>query len=238
MTIIKNDLYDYNNRYIFQLVDGFKFSLDSILISEFVSINKRTKNILDLCTGNAPIPLILSTKYELPITAFEIQKDIFDLAKKSVEYNNLESQITLINDDVKNVLNYYKCESFDIITCNPPFFKVNEKGFLNKNEILKIARHEVEINLEDIFKICKKMLTSNGSLYLIHRASRLDDIIYYGYLYNINVKVVQLITTNDVNKPYIVLVKCVKNSKNGVIINKVLNVNGLKTYQNIFKEES
>ena len=62
MTIVKNDLYDYYGFSIYQDEDNFKFSLDSILLAEFVDIDKKSNNIVDLCTGNAPVPLILSTK--------------------------------------------------------------------------------------------------------------------------------------------------------------------------------
>ena len=82
--LVKNDLFDYPNRYIYQYEDGFKFSIDSILLAEFVDIKKTTKTILDMCTGNAPIPLIISTKTNKQILGFEIQKEIYDLAIMSV----------------------------------------------------------------------------------------------------------------------------------------------------------
>ena len=79
-----NDLFDYPNLKIYQYKKYFKFSLDSILLAEFVKINKITQNILDLCTGNAAVPLILSTKTKAHIDGFEIQKEIFELAKESI----------------------------------------------------------------------------------------------------------------------------------------------------------
>lgn len=86
MGIVKNDLFDYDNLKIYQDEEAFKFSLDSILLAEFVKITQKHKMILDLCTGNASVPLILSTKTKALIDAFEIQKDISDLAIKSVNY--------------------------------------------------------------------------------------------------------------------------------------------------------
>ena len=79
MKIVKNDLFDYENRYIFQFDKGFKFSLDSILLAEYIKIPKNGK-LLDMCTGNAPVPLIVSTKCSNKIYAFEIQKEIAELA--------------------------------------------------------------------------------------------------------------------------------------------------------------
>ena len=61
-----NDLYDYGLK-IVQNNSYFKFSLDSLLLSEYVEITKKDKNLLDLCSGNAPLPLIIGKKYNIEI---------------------------------------------------------------------------------------------------------------------------------------------------------------------------
>ncbi|MBQ8901721.1 MAG: methyltransferase [Bacilli bacterium] len=237
MQIVLNDLFDYTNLKIYQYVEGFKFSLDSILLAEFVKVTSKTKSILDLCSGNAAVPMILSTKTKAQIDAFELQESIFNLAKKSIDYNKLDKQITLYNSDIKEIDNYKKGKKYDIITCNPPYFKVEDNEHINDTEVLAIARHELKINLEDIFMIASNHLDDKGEFYLVHRVSRLDEIIILGNKYNLNVKNVELIKTKDNGKPYIVLVRCIKNSKLGIKVNSEKNIGNLKTYQNMFKEE-
>lgn len=232
---VLNDLFDYDNLKIYQLQNGFKFSLDSILLSEFVTINNNTKRILDLCTGNASIPLILSTKSKASIDAFEIQEKISNLAEKSVDYNNLNNQIKIYNANIIDIDDYINKQKYDIITCNPPYFKIDEGSNLNISNEQRIARHEITITLSDIFKIASEHLNDKGTFYIVHRASRLDEIIITAHEYNLNVKIVQLIKTKEESKPYIVLIKCVKNSKFGVIIENEININNLKTYKNLFK---
>ena len=234
MQIVKNDLFDYPNRYIYQIADGFKFSLDSILLAEYTKLTKNAK-ILDMCTGNAPVPLIISTKTDSEIIGFEIQKNIAELAQKSIELNHLTKQITIINDDIKNIAIYYKEETFDIITCNPPYFKDCNKNKATKNDYLAIARHEVTINIEDIFKIAFKFLKNNGILYMVHRPNRLDDIIYYARANKISVKELQLITTKKDREPNIVLIKCVKNGNASIKVKPVICVDKLSTYQHLFE---
>jgi tRNA1(Val) A37 N6-methylase TrmN6 len=231
MKIVKNDLFDYKNRYIYQDKDGFKFSLDSILIAEYAHVKDNLK-ILDMCSGNAAIPLIISTKTKSNIVAFEIQEEIAALAKKSVELNGLENQIEVINDDVNNIANYFNKEYFDIIVCNPPYFK-NNSSIHNKEEIKAIARHEIKINLEQIFKISFDYLKNNGILYMSHRADRLDEVINIATKYNLNVKELILVQTKN-SDISMILVKCIKNSKNGIKI-KVLDVSKCSTYQHIFE---
>ena len=233
MKIVKNDLFDYKMRYIWQLDDGFKFSLDSLLLAEYVKLSNN-KKILDMCTGNAPIPLVISLKTNSEIVGFEIQEDIANLAKMSVQENKLESQIRIINDDINNIGNYYQEEYFDIITCNPPYFKKNS-SLINMSDYKSIARHEVKINLENIFKLSYKYLKSNGTLYMIHRPERLDEIIILANKYKINVKEIALIVTNKTMIPSLVLVKCVKLSNLGIKFRKIIDVSKCSTYQHIFE---
>ena len=235
MKKVLNDLYDYVPLKIYQDPECFKFSLDSILLSEYVNTNG-AKKILDLCTGNAVVPLILSTKTKAKIIGFEIQNYIYDLGISSIEYNNLGNQINIINDDIKNIDDYLKNEKYDIITSNPPFFKVNDLEKTNDSEMKRIARHEIMITLEELFQIASNHLDDGSEFYLVHRAERLDEIILLGNKYNLNVKNVELIKTKENSKPYIVLVRCVKNSKLGIKINDVKIISNYKTYKNMFKE--
>ncbi len=235
MNLVKNDLFDYANRYIFQYEKGFKFSLDSLLLAEFIEISNKDKVIIDFCTGNAPIPLILSTKINQQIIGFEIQEEIAELAKKSIEYNNLDNKIKIINDNINNALSYIDKSSVDIISCNPPYFKISDSKVMNEDKLLRIARHEVHLKLENIFKIASDLLKTNGKLHLIHRVNRVDDIINLANIYNIRVKEIILIDTKNDFDFSIALIKCVKNSKSGLKI-KIKQIKGMKTYQNIFKE--
>lgn len=235
--IVLNDLFDYDNLKIYQIKGNFKFSLDSILLAEYVKITKNTKIILDLCTGNSAIPLILSTKTKAKIDAFEIQEHIYNLGINSVKYNKLESQITLYNANVLDIDNYIKNKKYDIITCNPPYFKVEDKSYINVCDELAIARHEIKVDLESIFKIASSHLNDKGEFYLVHRLTRLDEIIIYANKYNLNVKNIEMIQTKSENKPYIVLVRCIKNAKLGVKVNNIKNIENYKTYQGMFKED-
>ncbi len=215
---LTNYLLGYKDKYIVQNTQMFNFSLDSVLLPNFVTLNKNIKNILDIGCGNAPIPLILSTKTNALITGVEIQKDVYDLAVKSVKINNLENQINIINADINELYNKFETESFDVITCNPPFFKVSEQSNLNKSDYKTIARHEVKLNLDDIFKISKKLLKNNGYVAIVHRPERLLDILESMKKYNIEPKKIQFIYPKTNMEANILLVEGKKNGNKGLKI--------------------
>jgi len=131
---VLNDVVGKNLK-IYQDDKYFKFSLESVLLPNFVDIHLRDKKILDLCSGNCPIPLLLSLKTSAQIYAVELQKEIYELGLKSIKYNKKENQIILIHDDVLNLKNKFKADNFDVITVNPPYFKVLEKSLVNSNDI-------------------------------------------------------------------------------------------------------
>lgn len=222
--IVLNDLLEYRDYKIYQDTDMFCFSLDSILLANFVTINKNIKNIMDIGCGNAPIPLVLTTKTNANITGVEIQKDVYDLAAKSVKYNKCDNQITVINDDINSLYKKYESDSFDVITCNPPYFKVNEKTKQNISEYKKIARHELTLNLEDICKISRKLLKNNGVLALVHRPDRMIEIFDTMRKNNIEPKRIQFIYPKYGENCNLILVEGTKNGKSGIKILKPLIV--------------
>ncbi len=229
-----NYLLGYENIKIYQNNDMFKFSLDSILLPNFVTINKNIKRILDIGTGNAIIPIVLALKTSAKIEGVEIQKEVSVLANKSVKYNKLENQIEIINDDIKNYVKNTQSETFDIITCNPPFFKVNENSHLNESKYKVIARHEVMINLEDILEISKKLLKNDGILGLVHRPERLVDILTTMRKYNIEPKKIQFVYPSKEKQSNILLIEGVKNGKPGLKILEPIyshNIDGSYTEQ-------
>ena len=232
---VLNDLYDYGLK-IYQDNELFKFSLDSLLLAEFVNVDKSDKKLLDICSGNAPLPLIIGKKYNIDITGVEIQREIYLLAIKSIVENNL-SNIEMLNCNAKDLKNYFPGNNFDIITCNPPFFKVNETSLINEERKKAIARHELTITLEEIFDIVKGLLKDKGAFYLVHRPSRLEEIINLATTHNLHVKKMIFIYSNWKKEAIMVLFKMVKNSSPGVKIKSVKIDRETKTYQNIFKEE-
>jgi len=210
-----NDLVGYDNLKIVQNSNYFNFSLESVMIPRFCVLKNNMK-IIDFCTGNAPIPMILSTLTDSNIIGVELQKEIYNLAVQSIKINNLEDRITLLNMNVLDIFNVYETDSFDLITCNPPYFRVNEFSNLNNNMIKSIARHEIEIKLEDICRISKKLLKNNGSLVLVHRTDRLSEIINMLLKYNLQPKRIRFLYPKELENSNLVLIDARKNGNVGL----------------------
>lgn len=213
-----NYLLGYKNLKIVQDNEMFNFSLDSVLLPNFVTLNKKIEKVLDIGCGNAPIPLILSTKTNANIIGVEIQKDVYDLAVESISINKKNNQITILNKDINNYYEEEETDSFDVITCNPPFFKYIETSNINKNDYKTIARHEIKLNLNQLFKIAKKLLKNNGVIAIVHRPDRLIEIIEEMKKNNIEPKKIQFVYPKKNMEANVLLIEGSKNGNPGLKI--------------------
>ena len=237
MEKVLNDLFDYDGLKIYQYEDRFKFSLDSILLAEFVEIKQGIGTIVDFCTGNAPVPLILSTKTNAKIYGFELQEEIFKLAKLSVKKNKLEDRIDVINANLSDAFEYILPESVDVVTCNPPYFKYKDDSLINENKEKAIARHEIAMDLDSLIASAKYILKNKAPFYLVHRCDRLEEILKSLDKYGFKVKKLQFVYAGYNKDAIMVLIKATKNGKIGNLkVSKPIDILNCKTYKGIFEE--
>ena len=205
------DNLELNNLKIIQNTDGFCFGIDSVLLSDFAKNIKKDANVIDFGTGTGIIPILLSAKSKARhFCAIEIQKDVAEMAQRSVVLNNLQEKIKVINGNIKDLMNV--SEVYDTVVTNPPYMKL-DTGLQNENEKKLISRHEITANLEDFIKVSSKMLKDNGALYMVHRPERIADIIESLRKNKLEPKIIRMVYSNVNSKPCMILIKAVKNAK-------------------------
>lgn len=217
MNKIKNRLLD-TNLIIYQNDDWFKFSLDSVLLAKFVTINLRYKKIIDLATGNAPIPLLLSFRTKALIYGIEYQECIYELAKQSIIENSMDKQINLINGDVRCIKDLFESDTFDVVTCNPPYFKTKNKEFFNENLIKSLARHEITLNLDEVLYNASYLLKNGGIFAMVHRTERFVEVLEKMKYYHIEPKRVQFIYPKTGRNSDLFLIEGIKNGNGGLTL--------------------
>ncbi|WP_320048158.1 tRNA1(Val) (adenine(37)-N6)-methyltransferase [uncultured Ilyobacter sp.] len=204
---------------IIQRADYFNFSLDSVLVSEFLTINRGVKKILDLGTGNGSIPMLLSSRSKAYITGIEIQEVSADLARRNIKLNNLENQVDIIQDDLKNWKNHFRSGSQDAVISNPPFFKFNgNTELLNDLHQLTYARHEITANLEDIISTASGLLKDRGYFALVHRPDRMLEILDLMRKHDISPKRLQFCHSKFGKPAKTILLEGIKYGKEGIAI--------------------
>ena len=201
------------NLKIIQNKKWFCFGIDSVLLANFAKNIKKDSYVLDLGTGSGIMPTLLCGKTELKkVVGIEIQKDVCDMAKRSIELNKINEKFEIICDSILNLNKYFEKQTFDVVITNPPYKKKNT-GIINPDEPKMIARHEITANLEDFIRVAKDMLKDKGEFYMVHRPERLVDIFELMRKYKIEPKEIRFIFSNKKEEPKMVMIKGVKNAK-------------------------
>ncbi|NBJ70867.1 MULTISPECIES: tRNA1(Val) (adenine(37)-N6)-methyltransferase [Clostridia] len=198
---------------IIQSPDVFSFSLDAVLLAHFAYVPIKRGRILDLCTGNGVIPLLLSRKTRAFITGVELQERIYRMAERSVTLNNLTEQINILHADLNHLQQLLRHSSFDVITCNPPYFPTPLPSEHNENPHLTIARHEVYCTLEDVVKACKLYVRPGGKIAMVHRPGRLVDIIHLFRQYKLEPKRLQFVYPKRGREANMLLIEATRDGK-------------------------
>ncbi|OEG62495.1 MAG: methyltransferase [Halanaerobium sp. MDAL1] len=199
----------------------FKFGTDSVLLANFVELRRGDK-VIDLGTGSGVIPLLLAYKNEdLELTGVEIQAEAADLARRNVEFNQLENQIKIINEDLCQLEGVFEAGSFDAVVSNPPYLPV-QAGKMKENDFVAAARHEIYAELEDVVAEAARLLKYGGHFFLVHRAERLTEVIETLARHNCQAKELRLVQARIDSEADIFLLKAKKGANPGLRVKPVL----------------
>ncbi|MGI6095258.1 MAG: tRNA1(Val) (adenine(37)-N6)-methyltransferase [Lachnospiraceae bacterium] len=213
---------DLQNGYkIIQNPQNFCFGVDAVLLSWFARV-KPGEHVLDMGTGTGIVPILLRAKTKGEhFTGLEIQEESARLAQRSVAYNHLEEDITIVTGDIKEASAIFGGASFHVVTCNPPYM-TNQHGLQNACLPKTIARHEVLCTLEDVVSQAAKVLVSRGRFYMIHRPFRLAEIMGTLMKYKLEPKRMQLVYPYVDKEPTMVLIEAVYGGNPRITVEKPL----------------
>ncbi|AWN21184.1 GIY-YIG nuclease family protein [Streptococcus sobrinus] len=194
---------------IIQNKEVFSYSVDSVLLSRFPKFPAKGL-IVDLCSGNGAVGLFASTKTKAKIMEVELQERLADMGQRSIELNGLSDQVTMVNDDLKNLMNHAPRSRVDLILCNPPYFKATKTSKKNASQHYLLARHEIATNLEEICQVSQQALKTKGRLALVHRPDRFLEIMDTLEKYKLAPKRVQFVYPKADKEANMILVEAIK----------------------------
>lgn len=199
---------------IIQNPEFFSFGTDAILLASFANIFEGER-IIEFCTGCGIIPILLCAKTnDVHITGIEIQKQIANIATRSVELNSLENRVSIVHGDIKKIREIAQYGA-DAVIVNPPYEKAGA-GKQNASEFVNIAKREIMCTLEDVISSAAKILRTGGRLYLIYRAERFAELMEGMRKYKLEPKRIRMVTQQQGKAPNFVLVEGRKGAREGV----------------------
>ncbi len=187
----------------------FRFGTDAVLLASFCDVGRKD-TVVDLGTGSGILPVLLYGRTKARLIGIELQQNAAELAKRNIELNGIGDRVSIIHGDLKRARELVK-EKVTAVVCNPPYEKVGSGG-VSKSDAHKIARHEVACNLEDVVKSACSLLQTGGRFDMLHRASRLAEILHLLKLASLEPKVMRFVAAEEGREPGYVLVKSIKDA--------------------------
>lgn len=194
---------------IFQRKRGYRFSLDTILLSHFVA-SRASGKIADLGTGCGVIPVIIAkAKRVKEIFGIEVQTELAELAKKNICFNQCDHKVSILQADIRDLKRTFLSGEFDLVVSNPPYYALTS-GRINPQHQRAIARHEVYGSLTDFITITSYLLRALGKFITIYPCSRLLDLLKEMLNNGLEPKTLQFVHPNKGEPATMVLVEGVK----------------------------
>lgn len=172
-----DELRGYNLR-IIQPRDGYRFSLDPLLLCDFAGI-KEGERVIDLGTGSGVMPLVLARQCETSaVVGVEFQEEMADTARRNVQLNGLSRRIEVIGADILSLRQRYPVSSFDLVIANPPY-RLPGTGRISPRAGRDLARHETTATLAEFLSCAKYHVRPGGRICFIYHPERLAEFFVH-----------------------------------------------------------
>lgn len=207
---------------VIQKKDGYRFSIDAILLSCFVTLKKH-ETMLDIGTGCGIIPIYMSKRgFPNPMVGIEIQEELFVTAQKNRELNSLQN-VQFLYGDVRLLTGILKKTLFHVIVSNPPYTK-KHSGRKSPGQSRFIARYESQIDLENLLSISSALLGKKGRLYLVYPSKRFGELVYTAKKHRLEPKRLRFIHPKREETANLFLAEFIKEGGMEVTIEKPLYI--------------
>lgn len=208
MEILEDERLDdlqYNGLRLIQKKRGFCFGVDAVLLSHFAQVAAGSR-VVDLGTGTGIIAVLLAAKKRTKeMVGLEIQAEIAEMARRSVDLNGLGDRVKIVQGDIKEAVKLFGASSFDAAVSNPPYMGKGG-GLLNPADTKAVSRHEILCTLDDVVSAAARLLRPGGKFSMVHRPQRLADIIFSMRMNGIEPKLLRMVHPSPGKKPNLLLI--------------------------------
>ena len=160
---------------IAQPKNGFRFTVDSLLLVDFCRAQQRDR-ILEPGSGTGIISILLARKFpRARIIASEVEPQAFNLLCQNIQGNGLADIIVPLERDIRYLGRSVAPEFFDVIIANPPYIK-HGTGRESPSRERQTARQDMTTSLPHWLDL-HTFLKNKGKYFLVFPASRAAEIM-------------------------------------------------------------
>ncbi|MGE4352233.1 MAG: tRNA1(Val) (adenine(37)-N6)-methyltransferase [Bdellovibrionales bacterium] len=159
-----------------QPAKGYRIAVDTLLLAAAIQAQEAQRAIEFGC-GVGGVMLALATRVPgLSLTGLELQLDMAALCRTNIERNHFQDRLSVEQADVASLPEGF-FNAFDHVAMNPPYHD-HKTHSLSANRTKRLAHAETDAaDLSVWIEQGAKVLKENGSLWMIHRADRMEEIL-------------------------------------------------------------
>ncbi len=162
---------------IAQFEKGVKVSSDAVLLASVIDekLVKKVKKVLDVGVGGGGVSICLLSRFKnINCLGIDVQDEMLSLARQSIFENDFGDRFSVVKEDILKPSKSFKEMEFDLVITNPPYYK----GHTSPDKIKAKAHSEQGLELSEWIKMCVKRLRTGGTFAMVHKAERIDDIMF------------------------------------------------------------
>lgn len=161
---------------LLQPFDGYRAAIDPVLLAAFTDAHPGER-VLDVGTGTGAAALCLAARVpDALVTGLEKRADAAGYARRNAALNGADARVAILDGDLLSPPPALAPGSFDRVMMNPPYLRAGAAS-LPPDPWKAAANVEGEAALADWLRFASAMLKPRGTLTLVHRADRLDEIL-------------------------------------------------------------
>ncbi len=205
-----NKTWDYlpnTDIHLYQRKDMFRMNTDTALLGNFMKV-KKGESVVDMGCNNGALLLYASRFEPSKMIGIDVFEEACELACENMILNDL-SNVEILVSDIKDVV----INKVDVVVCNPPYFDTSNSQNRNESRYLEVARHEKYMTLHQCCFSASRFLKEKGRFYLVHRASRITEVLIELSKCSLEVKTMQFVYDENKKEAITVLIEAVKNGK-------------------------
>jgi len=209
---------------LFQPRRGYRYSLDSLLLTRFCSKLNSGGSIIDLGAGCGIISLVLARINPMAsVVGVENNPEMAAIAERNIQHNNLVFRVSVHAEDVTNLRNSFSDSTFDLVVSNPPF-RTPQSGKISPHPGRDVARHETTAGLGDFLAAAKYLVKPSGRICLIQLPSRLPECMALASQLKLSVLRIQMIHNNAESPATMFMVELAKGRRSAPVVEQPLFV--------------
>lgn len=213
---------------IIQTKDGYRFSIDAVLLANFVTLKKHER-LLDVGSGCGIIPIYITRKgFANEMVGVEIQEDLYNVSLRNKTLNHC-TNIEFLLGDIITLKETLKTSLFHVVISNPPYTR-ELTGRKSPCRSRLMARHETSLALDDLVSVAFSLLYKRGRFYVIYPARRLGELISVARSRKLELKRLRLVHPKESEKANLVLAAFIKEGGVGATVEQPLYIYDKSSY--------